>query len=157
MSALYTTTWMGTQYGFDLDPLDDSPFVGADGGIRDFVWRLSGVTPAGRLILRRNGRCLRRLQRGSPDRSAVRRADAYARWRARRRSDRLGCHGYGDHRDDVPVGRYAVTASYKEPGKPSVDLLVRVRGEGDFARTVTAQFEQVSVTGQQLELEVRSR
>jgi hypothetical protein len=156
MSVVYKTTWNGVDYGFDLAPIDDSNFIGADGGVRDFVWKLTGPTPQG-------------------DSSYGGTVDVYMNFSGEIPIDPQyvkltltpdgplvdGSTGgvvtaTGDRIDDVAVGRYAVTAAYAEPGKPSVDLLVRVRNQGEFAPTVTAQFEQISVTGQQLELEVRS-
>jgi hypothetical protein len=156
MNAMYGTTWNGVEYGFDLDPVDDSPFVGTAGGVRDFVWRLTGPTPQG-------------------DTSYGGTVYVYLDFSGQVAIDPAYLHmtltpdgplvdgsagvvvsGTGDQIQDVAVGRYVVTAMYEEPGQSSVDLLVRVRNEGEFAPGVTAQFEQVSVTGQQLELEVRS-
>ena len=157
MNAMYTTKWNGVDYAFDLAPLDDSNFVGADGGVRDFVWRLTGATPEG-------------------DSAYGGTVDAYMDFSGDLAIDPQyvkltltpdgplvdGSAGEvvtatGDGIQDVAVGRYVVTASYDEPGKTSTDLLVRVRNKGEYAPSVTAQFEQVSATGQQLELEVRSR
>jgi len=157
MSALYKTTLNGFEYTFDLDPVDDSPFVGADGGVRDFVWRLTGPTPQGggayggtvNIYIDFSGDLTIDPQYVqltlTPDGPLV---DG---------STGTVVTGTGDRLDDVPVGRYVATAAYVEPGKPVVPLLVRVRNAGEFAPTVAAQFSQVSETGQQLELEVRSQ
>jgi hypothetical protein len=156
MNASYTTTWNGVDYAFDLDPVDDSPFVGTDGGVRDFVWRLTGPTPEGDASY--GGTVYAYMDFGgsipidpqyvqltlTPDGPLV---DG---------STGAVVTATGDQIDDVAVGRYVVTASYQEPGQPATDLLVRVRNQGEFAPNVTAQFEQISATGQQLELEVRS-
>jgi len=156
MNAMYSTTWNGVAYGFDLDPVDDTPFVGTDGGVRDFVWRLTGPTPEG-------------------DTSYGGTVYVYVDFSGAVSIDPQYVHltltpdgplvdgstgavvtATGDQIQDVAVGRYLVNATYQEPGAREVDLVVRVRNEGEFASTVTAQFEQVSATGQQLELEVRS-
>jgi hypothetical protein len=156
MNGSYSTTWNGTAYMFDLDPVDDSNFVGTDGGVRDFVWRLTGETPEGGAFY---GGTVQSYMDFSgeipidpqyvhltltPDGPLV--------------DGSMGTvvTATGDRLDDVAVGRYDVTAAYVEPGKDTVGLLVRVRNQGDYAPSVTAQFEQVSATGQQLELEVRS-
>jgi hypothetical protein len=157
MNGTYSTTWNGTDYTFELAPIDDSNFVGADGGVRDFVWQLTGEIPEG----------------GSYYGGTV---EAYMDFSGEIPIDPQYVHltlapdgplvdgapgnvvtAIGDRIDDVAVGRYAVTATYEEPGKGSVALLVRVRNVGEYAPSVTAQFEQVSATGQQLELEIRSR
>ncbi len=62
----------------------------------------------------------------------------------------------GDLVEDVAAGRYTYSARYVDPGEPARDLEIRVRDTGDYAATVTADFEQISTTGQQLELQVRS-
>ena len=43
--------------------------------------------------------------------------------------------------EDLPLGRYTISARYLPPGQPSSPLRIRVEGQGDYADTVTADFE----------------
>jgi hypothetical protein len=154
MSAQLTTTYHGIEYSFALHPLDDSPFVGQEGGVRDFVWRLTGPTVhpeftyGGTVIVYADfagGDILTEFVELTltPDGPLV---DGSAG---------AAITASGDAIQDVAVGRYTISARYLEPGKPPVPLLVRVRGAAGYAPTTTADFEQVSSSGQEIELEVR--
>lgn len=154
MNAKYTTTYHEIDYGFDMHPLDDSDFAGLDGGVRDFVWRLSGPTPDADFgygatilvyidfddyeLLPQNVELTLAPDGPLVDGSAGRTITVT-----------------GDSVQDIPVGRYAYSARYVEAGKPPFALDVRVRDTGDYVPTLTADFKQVSSTGQGLELQVR--
>ncbi len=153
MSAQYATTYNGIDYRF-FHPLDDRDVVGEDGGVRDFEWRLSGPTdqPGGtygamvmvyveysdppldaryvELTLTPDGP----LVDGSTGRTIT---------------------AVGDLVADVPVGRYSYSARYVDPAGPARNLEIRLRDRGDYAASVTADFEQVLTTSQELELLVR--
>jgi len=156
MNASYGTTWNGVDYVFDLDPVDDSPFVGTDGGVRDFVWRLTGPTPDADISYGGTVYAYMDFSGSIPIDPQYVHLTLTPDGPLVDGSTGTVVTGTGDRLDDVAVGRYVVTAAYQEPGTPAADLLVRVRNRGEFAPNVTAQFEQVSATGQQLELEVRS-
>lgn len=157
MNATYSTTWNGVDYVFDLDPVDDSPFVGADGGVRDFVWRLTGPTPQGDFSYGGTVEAYIDFSGEIPIDPQYLKLTLTPDGPLVDGSTGAPVTSTGDRIDDVAVGRYVATATYEEPGKPRTDLLIRVRNKGEFASSVLGQFEQVSATGQQLELEVRSR
>jgi hypothetical protein len=154
MSAQYTLGYQGESYTFSLHPDNDNPFPGADGAIRNFEWRLSGETPQGfyygavmwvyadysdfsllvenmenvEITLTPDGP----LVDGSVGETIVHQG-AYA--------------------EDIPVGRYSVTARYLPEGKP---LLVRLRDTGDYAESVTALIKKNQWSEVMLELQVLS-
>ena len=47
VSARLERTYHGRTYEFDLHPDNDAAFPGVDGAVRNFEWRLSGATPTG--------------------------------------------------------------------------------------------------------------
>jgi hypothetical protein len=156
MNGTYSTSWHGTDYTFELDPVDDSNFVGAAGGVRDFVWRLSGELAEGGAYYGGSVDAYMDFSGGIPIDPQYVHLTLTPDGPLVDGSTGSVITAVGDSVHDVPVGRYVVSATYEEPGAASVDLLVRVRNTGDYADNVEAQFEQVSATGQGLELEVRS-
>ncbi len=151
MSAQHTLEYQGESYTFSLHPDNDTPFPGADGAIRNFEWRLSGKTPQGfyygavmwvyadysdfsllmenvEITLTPDGP----LVDGSAGETIVHQ---------------------GDYLEDIPVGRYTVTARYLPEGEP---LLVRVRDTGDYAEEVTALIKKNQSSEVMLELQVLS-
>jgi hypothetical protein len=151
MSAQLETQYQGESYTFSLHPDNDNPFPGADGAIRNFEWRLSGETPQGyfygavmwvyadysdySLLLENVEMTLTPdgpLIDGSTGETIVHQ---------------------GAYLEDIPVGRYRVTARYLPEGEP---LWVRLRDTGDYAESVTALIKKNQMSEIMLELQVIS-
>ena len=129
--------------------------LGQEGGLRDFQWRLTGPTV-------------------DPDRSYGATVLAYSDYSDFSLDPQYmeltltpdgplidGTAGktitsMGDLVEDVAAGRYTYSARYVDPGEPARDLEIRVRDTGDYAGDGNGRLEQISTTGQQLELQVRS-
>jgi len=144
----------GEHFSLEL-AVDKTPFGSAEGAIRDFTWKLSGLKDAdlklyyGGLVyvyedVNSNDLFDKQWQitftpqgpliDGSTGETLTRQADA-------------------GEIDDVPVGVYTVTASYlPEGGGAPVPLLIRPRGEGEYASSATASF--VDDSGPLMQIEI---
>nr|WP_055501386.1 carboxypeptidase-like regulatory domain-containing protein [Nonomuraea pusilla] len=158
-TATVTRRYNGQEYTMSLAPDDDAPFAGPSGAIRNFTWKLSGERPDGlgfyggkvlfhldptdpldpdaflddekvRLSLTPDGP----LVDGSPGAAISRRA---------------GRNGDGSGLEDVPIGRYRITADHE--GRP---LRVRLRDGGDYADEVVAGFAPVMTGVYHIQLEL---
>ena len=146
VTATISRDYNGHKYRIDLHPKAAEDFGGADGGVRDFVWALTGdrpdglggygekvvayaplgdftfeprdveltLTPAGPLVNGSKGRALTGKLVHTPDGDAVK---------------------------DVPLGRYTITARLAPAGKAAEPMRVRMRNKGEFAESVTADFD----------------
>jgi hypothetical protein len=150
--AKYDVQYHGRWYRFDLHPSSDDSFPGADGAVRDFVWRLRGpASPSsggayhgGEVLILQdpNSDYLRKenveitLTPVGPlvDGSA---GEAITVRSGPPRSDTFG-KAVG-----IPIGRYRVAARYAEPNKPVRPLAVRIEAwdAGPYAESVVADFE----------------
>jgi hypothetical protein len=144
----------GEHFSLDL-AVDQTPFGSADGAIRNFTWKLSGLKDAdlktyyGGLVyvyedLNSSGLDDKQWQitftptepliDGSTGETVTRQVNS-------------------GEIDDVPVGVYTVTASYlPEGGGAPVPLLIRPRDDGDYAPSATASF--VDDSGPLMQLEI---
>ncbi|WP_223635275.1 carboxypeptidase-like regulatory domain-containing protein [Corallococcus sp. EGB] len=162
-SAVVKRQYNGKDYTFDLDPSDDNVFAGNEGAVRNFAWKLTGkrpddqgnygglvvvyvdqftdpadpsspitnedieltLTPSGPLVDGSTGQPLTQKLVRTPD---------------------------GDAVTDVPVGRYTFSARYVQAGKAPRPMQVRIRDTGQYANSVTADFESVLISRHQIEL-----
>ncbi|MCY1045175.1 carboxypeptidase-like regulatory domain-containing protein [Corallococcus sp. bb12-1] len=160
-SATHKVQYNARSYTFDLDPNDDAVFAGNEGAVRNFTWKLSGkraddtgnyggfvavyvdqlidpadpeqainsddieltLTPSGKLVDGSDGAPITKKLVRTPD---------------------------GDAVQDVPVGRYTVTARYAQAGKSPRPMQVRIRDTGDYADSVTADFDVLTTTRHQI-------
>ncbi|RKH32288.1 carboxypeptidase-like regulatory domain-containing protein [Corallococcus sicarius] len=159
-SATHKVQYNSRSYTFDLDPNDDAVFAGNEGAVRNFTWKLSGkrpdlgfyggfvavyvdqlldpadpeqpitsddieltLTPNGKLVDGSDGAPITKKLVRTPD---------------------------GDAVEDVPVGRYTVTARYAQAGKAVRPMQVRIKDTGDYANSVTADFEVLVTTRHQI-------
>ncbi len=159
-SATHKVQYNSRSYTFDLDPNDDSVFAGNAGAVRNFTWRLSGKRPDSgtyggfvavyvdqlldpenpgqainsddiELTLTPNGRLVDGSDGAPITKKLVRTPD-------------------GDAVEDVPVGRYTVTARYVQAGKSPRPMQVCIKDTGDYADSVTADFEVLVTTRHQM-------
>jgi Carboxypeptidase regulatory-like domain len=154
MSAQLETQYQGENYTFSLHPDNDNPFSGTDGAIRNFEWRLSGETPQGfyygavmwvyadfsdfSLLVENMENVEITL---TPDGPLI---DGS--------TGEMIVH-QGTYLEDIPVGRYTVTARYLPEGNP---LLVRLRDTGEYTASVTALIKKNQMSELMLELQVIS-
>ncbi|MEN3540208.1 carboxypeptidase-like regulatory domain-containing protein [Microbispora sp. ZYX-F-249] len=158
-SATITRRYNGREYSLSLAPDDDAPFAGPSGAIRNFTWKLTGAKPDGLGFY--GGKVLFRvdlndqLDTGAfledekvrltlvPDGPLI---DGSEGSRIVRTATR---NGDGSGLEDVPIGRYRITADYE--GRP---LAVKLRGAGDYAQEVVADFTPVMTGVYWIELEL---
>ncbi|WP_182906088.1 carboxypeptidase-like regulatory domain-containing protein [Microbispora sp. H13382] len=158
-SATMTRRYNGREYTLSLAPDDDAPFAGPSGAIRNFTWKLSGEKPDGLGFY--GGKVLFRvdlndqLDAGTfledekvrltlvPDGPLI---DGSEGSRIVRTATR---NGDGSGLEDVPIGRYRITADYE--GRP---LGVKLRDGGDYAQEVVADFTPVMTGVYWIELEL---
>jgi hypothetical protein len=164
-SASLRRQYHGRAYTFDLDPSDDSVFAGNAGAVRNFTWRLSGARPDqgtyGGFVV---GYLSQLLDPANPDEGLdsqsveltltpegplVDGSDGSVITRKLERT------GNGDAVEDVPVGRYRISARYAPPDRTPRPMQVRLRNTGAYADSVTADFETLVGSAHQIELELR--
>ena len=150
-TAQLKRSFNGKNYTFALAPDNDNPFAGVQGAVRNFEWKLSGprldglgnygglvtvykdygnfnlvmseveitLTPVGPLVDGSIGQTITR---------------------------KLVLTGDGDGLEDVPVGRYSVTARYVPAGEAPRPLVIRLRDQGSYQSSLTADFAQYIAT-----------
>lgn len=161
MSGKVTRELNGRTYAMDLAPEDDSPFSGPDGAIRNFTWKLTGEQPGdlghyGSLLVYYLDLTDPQDQDAFPDEENVRltlvpqgKLIDGSEGRTIERQGRRTADGPAV--EDVPLGRYRITADYQ--GRP---LGVKIRNDaGDYAPEVVADFENYSGTLHRIELELK--
>jgi hypothetical protein len=138
MSAQLKREYRGRTMTFDLHPDNDAPFPGVHGAVRNFEWKLTGLTPQGfhygahvylyadltrdldaryvELIFTPDGP----LVDGSAGQAITKRADD------------------GLNINDLPLGQYRIAARYVREGEAPRPLTIRVRNVGDYATSVVA-------------------
>ncbi|MGW5160495.1 carboxypeptidase-like regulatory domain-containing protein [Nonomuraea wenchangensis] len=156
-TASVTKQYNGQDYTLSLAPDDDATFAGPTGAIRNFTWKLSGKKPDDlgfyggkvlfnfgitdtldtfledekvQLTLTPEGPLIDGSE-GSPIVGMATR------------------NGDGSGLEDVPIGRYRITADYE--GRP---LAVKLRKGGDYARDVVADFAPIMTGIYFIELEL---
>lgn len=154
MGGQIVTRYQGTQFDLEL-AVDATPFASADGAIRDFQWQLSGPHADdddlyyGGLVYVYEDVNHSDLNDGgwqitfTPDGPLV---DGSA-------GEPFTRDVTQGRIDDVPVGRYTVTATYHPNDEsPPVPLNIRQRDTGEYAASATAMFRADS--GPLMELEI---
>jgi hypothetical protein len=131
----------GQSYRVELTPDTTAPFAGSEGAIRNFVWQPSGgearqgsvfvysdimiellnyeyieltLEPQGLLLDGTVGQTITGTLQPTPD---------------------------GEGLTNVPLGRYKITARYLVPGETPVVLEIKPRKRGEYADSLTADFE----------------
>jgi len=160
VTGTVTRRFEGRAYTMELTPHDDTPFVGADGAIRDFTWRLTGERSDGlgfygALVLF----YLESYDPQNPDTFLQDEdvtltltpqgplIDGSAGEVITRRAER---GGDGPGLLDVPIGRYRITAEHL--GRP---LKIRIRDTGEYGEAVVAGFEPLTTTVYRIQLELK--
>lgn len=149
------TTYHGVRFDLRLHPLLDQAVVASEGGVRDFVWQLTGPVPEGDYFYGEDvwvyeydfaGELwiddveltftpLEPLIDGSVIEPFTRRP-------------------VGSMIADVPLGYYRVTARYLPEGESPTDLVITVRFDDAPATSVDAAFKDSMSYGTVMELEV---
>jgi hypothetical protein len=141
MTASMMREFNGQTYRVELTPDTTTPFAGSEGAIRNFTWQPSGgearqgsvfvysditiefldyqyieltLEPQGPLLDGTMGQTITGMLTATPD---------------------------GDGLTDVPLGRYKITARYLVPGEIPEPLELKPRKSGDYADSLTADFE----------------
>jgi hypothetical protein len=130
----------GVFYELRLYPGDDSPFAASKGAVRDFVWRLSGRQEDGLLgkvvyVYGEEGVNVANVEvtltpsgpliDGSAGRAITRRVT-------------------GGRIEDVPIGRYTMTARLVRDGAAPVPLLVSPGQGGGYGASATSDFQKTN-------------
>ncbi|RKG95025.1 carboxypeptidase regulatory-like domain-containing protein [Corallococcus sp. CA053C] len=159
-SATHKVQYNSRSYTFDLDPNDDSVFAGTDGAVRNFTWKLSGSRPDsgfyGGFVAVYVDQLLDPADPEQPINSDDIELTLTPSGKLVDGSDgapitkKLVHTGDGDVVEDVPVGRYTVTARYAQTGKSPRPMQVRLKDTGDYADSVTADFEVLVTTRHQI-------
>lgn len=133
--------FLGKKYKYDLHPDNPNPFSGVDGAIRNFTWKINGEKPGGRYY-------------GSPVKAYsdfftfINMADVELTLTPdgilidgskgsviKKRLVDVGGGEYGI--DDVPIGKYIITAKNVVTGQP---LEIRIRNAGSYSNSITGLF-----------------
>jgi hypothetical protein len=133
--------FLGKKYKYDLHPDNPNSFAGYDGAIRNFSWKISGAKPDGGFYgspVKAYGDFFSFINMTdveltlTPDGSLI---DGSAGAIIKKRLVDVGGGEYGI--DDVPVGKYIITAKNVVAGQP---LEIRIRNIGKYANSVTGIF-----------------
>ncbi len=153
------TQYNGQEYRLSLAPDDDASFAGPSGAIRNFTWKLSGKRADGLGFY--GGKVLFHLDMTDPLDPNVFLEDEKVQLSLTPEGPLIdGSAGSpivamatrnpdGSGLEDVPIGRYRITADYA--GRP---LAVKLRGGGDYAEEVTADFAPIMTGVYWIELEL---
>ena len=133
--------FLGKKYKYDLHPDNPNSFAGVDGAVRNFTWKISGAKPDGGYYgspVKAYGDLLSFINMQdveltlTPDGVLI---DGSAGTVIKKRLIDVGGGEYGI--DDVPVGRYIITARNAVANQ---SLQVRIRNTGNYANSVTGIF-----------------
>ena len=156
VSVQIKRNFLGTEYLFDLTPDNYNSFAGYTGAVRNLVWKLSGEKPQGGYygnnvavyadIL--NFMLLTDVELTlTPDGPL---ADGSTGQLIKGNLFDIGGGEYG--LNDVPLGKYSITARNKATNEP---LQIRLRNTGNYGNSITAVFKPLfSSTINQIVLEV---
>jgi Carboxypeptidase regulatory-like domain len=141
MTASMMREYNGQTYRIELTPDNNAAFAGSEGAIRNFVWKPSGgeaqqgsvfvysditveflesqyieltLEPQGLLLDGSTGQTIVGMLTNTPD---------------------------GDGLTNVPLGRYKITARYLVLGESPARLEIKPRNSGEYADSLTADFE----------------
>jgi hypothetical protein len=133
--------FLGKKYKYDLHPDNPNSFAGYDGAVRNFTWKISGAKPGSGFYgspVKAYGDLLSFINMTdveltlTPDGALI---DGSAGDVIKKRLVDVGGGEYGI--DDVPVGKYSITAKNVATGQP---LEIRIRNTGNYANSVTGIF-----------------
>ncbi len=165
VTASFEKTYNNTTYTFRLAPDNPEMFVGQEGAVRDFTWKLTGEQPDASDSFY-GGSVLFNLSPINPvDDSYVDSAgvkltltpvgplvDGSTGKSVTKSAENTG-DGWGVR--DIPVGRYKITATFTGESGRTQPLRVRLREDGGpYAADVTADFEPYLTDHQRIELEL---
>ncbi len=133
--------FLGKKYKYDLHPDNPNAFAGFDGAVRNFTWKISGAKPDVGYYgspVKAYGELLSFINMPdveltlTPDGVLI---DGSAGAVIKKRLVDVGGGEYGI--DDVPVGKYSITARNAVTNLP---LEIRIRNTGNYANSVTSIF-----------------
>lgn len=141
VSATHVVEYHGKTYSFPLHPNDDSAFAGNAGGVRDFQWKLKGKRPddgfygafvVGYTEIGDSSIDVREVELTLvPDGPLVDGSEGETV------TGKFVSTGDGDAVQDIPLGRYTITA--KTGGAP---LMLRLRNGGtSYETSITSDFD----------------
>lgn len=130
--------YRGVFHEFRLYPDDERPFSASEGAVRDFVWRLTGRRGDGLIgktvyVYTTEGVSLSQVEVTLTPNGPLVDGSAGKPITRSAASGRV---------DDVPVGRYTMTARLVRPGAAPVPLLVSPGQGGAWGSSATADFEK---------------
>jgi len=154
MGGSHTVDFSGKPITVDLTPDIDQPFAGNTGAIRNFTMQAESVTgelylyialddfvngytednveltltPVGSSISGSSGKVIKKYGYNFPG-------------------------GFG--MNDVPIGKYKVTAKYAPSGEEHENMLVRIRNKGQFTDSIEFEFQELVPGIYQAEIEVK--
>jgi hypothetical protein len=141
----------GQTFEIDLHPDNSDSFAGVDGAVRNFEWRLRGAQPApmagvyGGLVnlhgdpnMEQSINDLQNIEFTFVPDGPLIDGSAGETIKAHSGAPRTALYS---KIDDIPLGRYTVSAQYAPPGAPPEPLWVRVQGDDDYAETATVEFQ----------------
>jgi hypothetical protein len=133
--------FLGKKYKYDLHPDNPSAFAGFDGAVRNFTWKISGAKPDGGYYgspVKAYGDLLSFMNMQDVELTLTSDAaliDSSTGAVIKKRLVDVGGGEYGI--DDVPVGKYIITATNVATNQP---LQIRIRNTGNYGNSVTGIF-----------------
>lgn len=140
-SVQFEKEFLGKKYKYDLHPDNPNPFAGYDGAVRNFSWKIIGAKPDSGYYgspVKAYGDLLSFINMQeveltfTPDGVLI---DGSSGSVIKKRLVDVGGGEYGI--DDVPVGKYNITARNVVSGQP---LEIRIRNTGNYTNSVTGIF-----------------
>lgn len=165
VSAQIQRQYNGRSYTLPLHPSNASPFAGNEGAVRDFEWKLTGARPEGGVygfpVIFNLMDYVDPADGSTPtDRNNIEltltpagpRVDGSTGAPVTGRGADSG-DGFGIQ--DVALGRYTITARYAPQGQAPRDLHVRVANTGQYAPSVTTDFESLTSVVHRIKLDLK--
>ncbi len=133
--------FLGRIYKFDLHPDNANPFAGSDGAARNFTWKLSGAKPGAGFYGSQVAvypDIISGLSEQDIEIKLVPQGTLVNGTTGTTIIKKLIDIGGGEYGvNDVPIGKYAITAKNTASNQP---LQIRLRNTGNFANTLSAVF-----------------
>jgi hypothetical protein len=162
-------TYNGIPYRFYLYPDDETPVNSTDGGVRKITWRLSGTVP-GTLNSKIGGIVNFHQAFGNeeywsfedieltltPVGKLVDGSDgAVIKSKAQNFAEIIGAYN-NIGLNDVPVGRYKISAKYIPQNGEPVNLVLKLRDDDSYTAELTADFQQEAAeTFQEIPMDIK--